>query len=97
MSCFAFNSGKCVRYFYCAPYKGLMSFLTAFKLAIITRGEGANYICSNSFSTGPVKTRPILEYYFQVVCKFHIFGSVHAMHVDENTTIRFSEKISPNS
>jgi hypothetical protein len=33
----------------------------------------------NSLATGPVKTSPILEYYFQVFCKFHIFGSVHAM------------------
>ena len=30
-------------------------------------------------ATGPVKTSPILEYYFQVFFKFHIFGSVHAM------------------
>jgi hypothetical protein len=33
----------------------------------------------NSLATGPVKTSPILEYYFQVFCKFHILGSVHAM------------------
>jgi hypothetical protein len=33
----------------------------------------------NCLATGPVKTSPILEYYFQVFCKFHIFGSVHAM------------------
>ena len=33
----------------------------------------------NSLATGPVKTSPILEYYFQVFCKFYIFGSVHAM------------------
>jgi hypothetical protein len=33
----------------------------------------------NSLATGHVKTSPILEYYFEVFCKFHIFGSVHAM------------------
>ena len=33
----------------------------------------------NSLATGPVKTSPILEYYYQVFCRFHIFGSVCAI------------------
>ena len=41
----------------------------------------------NSWATGPVKSRSILEYYFA-----YSYLRFCTCYVDENTTIRFSEK-----
>jgi hypothetical protein len=46
----------------------------------------------NSWATGPVKRWSKLEYYFA-----YSNLRLSTCYVDENTTIRFSEKISPNS
>jgi hypothetical protein len=46
----------------------------------------------NSWATGPVKSRSILEYYFAY--SYLRFGTCY---VDENTAIRSSEKLYPNS
>jgi hypothetical protein len=48
--------------------------------------------CFNSWATGPVKSRSILEYYFA-----YSYLRFCTCYVDENTSIRFSEKLYPNS
>jgi hypothetical protein len=53
-------------------------------------------ICFNSFSAGPYKRRTCTVYgtVYDFADSYLRFG---ACYVDENTTIRFSETISPNS
>ena len=60
---------------------------------VVLRVFSHNFKCSfNSWATGPVKSRSILEYYFA-----YSYLRFCTCYVDENTTIRFSEKLYPNS